>query len=165
MTIPIDAMLEIYNIESSLANMETEMAFREKTAWLVLVSMLITYAIYFGLIAAGHPAGRSMFPMLWLFGSLTIAQVIVIIIGTSVLAARSPDEAMAPPDERDRAISGRSALAGYYVLMTGTIFAGVVLPFVADGMKLVNAALLAIVIAETVRDLVIVSSYRRGWHG
>jgi len=42
---------------------------------------------------------------------------------------------------------------------------GVVMPFSDPAPKIVNAALLAIVLAETVRHVLIVTSYRRGWHG
>ena len=35
------------------------MNFREKSAWLNVFAMLAAYSLYFGLIIAGHPAGRA----------------------------------------------------------------------------------------------------------
>ena len=103
--------------------------------------------------------------MLALFGAVMVIQVVVVIVVIAVLAALSSGEARAKPDERDRAIARRGASTAYYVLMAGVITVGVIMPFNRSGWSLVNAALFALVSAETVRQLVIVASYRRGWHG
>ena len=55
----------------------------------------------------------------------------------------------------------RATSTAYYVLMGGMILVGVVMPFTSTGWKIVNAALLMIVVAEIVHYGVIVSSYRR----
>lgn len=141
------------------------MAFREKTAWLTLISMLVAYTLYFGLIAGGHPAGYELFAMLWLFGAISLTQLVVVIAGSLYLTARTPKEERARPDERDRAIGRRGAAAGYYVLLIGTIVAAVVMPFLESGARLANIGLFALVTAEAVHHLVILTSYRRGWHG
>src|SRR5690348_7732631 len=64
-------------------------------------------------------------------------------------------------DERDRAIDGRATRTAYFVLLTGMIVVGVVMPFSDSGWKLTNTALFAIVLAETVRYALIVAGYRR----
>lgn len=71
----------------------------------------------------------------------------------------------APADERDRAIGRRSAASAYYVLLVGMILVGIVMPLEYAGLRLVNAALAAIVSAEMFRFAITVLSYRRGWHG
>jgi len=98
---------------------------------------------------------------------LTITNERLLILGAGTLAIRaaSPMDARAPADERDRAIAGRSAAIAYYVMMTGMVLVGMVMPFTARGWAIVNAALLAIVIAELARCGTIIASYRRGWHG
>lgn len=141
------------------------MHFREKSAWLTLASMVVAYSVYFGMILSGHPAGDKMFPMLWLFGTIAGSQAVFVIIVTIALALMNPKEADERADERDRAIAHRAAHSAYYVLMTGMILVGVVMPFTAGGVKLVNAALFVLVIGEAVRDVMILISYRRGWHG
>jgi len=138
------------------------MAWREKTAWITLVLMVITYGTYFTLVSG---ASLSTMSMLKLFGGVTILQVIAAVIATAVLAALSGDEARAKPDERDRAVARRGASIAYFVLIVGVITVGVVMPFRDSGWRLTNAALFALVIAETVRYLTVVVSYRRGWHG
>jgi len=145
------------------------MAFREKLAWVTLVSMLIAYSIYFALLAAyfdpSAPAGPRTLQMLELFGGVTVVQAIVVAAASAVLAIRARREAQAKPDERDRAIARRGASVAYFVLMVGMMLVGVVMPFGDPRWKIVNAALLALVVAATVRYILIILSYRRGWHG
>jgi len=141
------------------------MTYREKTTWLIVVSMAVAYTLYFGLIIGGHPAGREMFPMLWLFGGVAATQALVVIAGYAVLAMTTPKAERRRPDERDRAISRRGAAAAYYVLMAGTIATGVVMPFTDTGVTIANTALFAIVLAELVHATTMLVSYRRGWHG
>ncbi len=140
------------------------MAYREKTAWLTLVSMMVAYTIYFGLILL-RPTPPGLFDIIWTFGAIASIQAVVVIIGSIVLAVRHSGEARIPPDERDRAIARRGASRGYYILMVGIIIVGVVMPFSDPAPKIINTALLALVIAETVRLIIVVLSYRRGWHG
>jgi cytochrome bd-type quinol oxidase subunit 2 len=124
--------------------------------------MVLTYGAYFTLIS-GAPVSTLI--MLELFGAVTVFQVIAVVISTAVLAALSSDEARAKPDERDRAVARRGASIAYFVLIVGVIVVGVVMPFRDTGWRLTNAALFAPVLAETVRYLTVVVSYRRGWRG
>ena len=144
---------------------DTSMNFREKTAWLNVLAMAAAYTVYFGLLLSGHPAGREMFPMLWLFGAIAIAHAIIVIIGTMILSMQAPKSERARADERDRAIRRRGATAAYYVLLVGMMVVGVYLPFVESGVPVANAGLFAIVAAELVNSVVVLLSYRRGWHG
>lgn len=89
------------------------MNFREKTAWLNVIAMLAAYTLYFGLILSGHPAGREVFPMLWLFGSIAVAHAAIVIVGTIILSARAPKSERVRADERDRAIRRRGATMAY----------------------------------------------------
>jgi hypothetical protein len=138
------------------------MAWREKVAWLTLLCMVVAYSVYFGLTAM---APRSTLQQLLLFGQVTIVQGIVVIIASITLSLMAGKEARAKPDERDRAIGRRGAGIAYFFLMGGIIVVGVVMPFMEQGWRIVNAALLSLVIAEIIRHVVIIWSYRRGWHG
>jgi hypothetical protein len=144
---------------------DSSMNFREKTAWLNAIAPLAAYTLYFGLILAGHPAGREVFPMLWLFGSIAIAHAIIAMVGTAILWAQAPKSERARADERDRAIHRRGATIAYYVLLVGTTIVGVYMPFVTSGVPLANAGLFAIVASGLVNSVVVLMSYRRGWHG
>ena len=141
------------------------MTYREKTSWLMLVAMLVAYGLYFGLVIAGHPAGTSRFAMLWLFGPIAATQGLVVMAGYAWLAIEARKSPRPRIDERDRVIAARGARISYYVLLAGTILVGVVMPFTDPPMRIVNSALFAIVLAELAGLIVIVTSYRRGWHG
>lgn len=141
------------------------MTYKEKMSWLILVAMVLAYSLYFGLIIGGHPAGTSLFAMLWLFGPIAATQGVIVIIGSTYLAIEARKSPRARIDERDRAIAARGARISYYVLIAGTIVVGVIMPFTEPAIEIVNTALFAIVIAELVGLIVVVTSYRRGWHG
>lgn len=138
------------------------MAWREKQALLALSVMVVAYGAYFALVTASE---RSMLDMLLLFGGVAIAQAVIMIAGSILLAVQAGKEARAKADERDRAIDRRGTRIGYFVLLTGMIVVGIVMPFSKQGWQISNAALLALVAAEIVRYGVVVVSYRRGWHG
>ncbi len=139
------------------------MPYREKTAWLSLISNVLAYGPYFLIIGVHYHLGAPLpnLPELAIFGIAAIASAIILGIGHLYLRRASPQEARTPPDERDRAIMRRATSTAYYVLMGGMILVGVVMPFTSSGWKIVNAALLMIVVAEIVHYGVIVSSYRR----
>ncbi|HWU96188.1 MAG TPA: hypothetical protein VN029_11355 [Sphingomonas sp.] len=139
------------------------MAYREKTAWLTLTCMVVAYGIYFPMMAL-RETPPTLFDILWSFGVIAGLQAVAVIIGSIVLAVRTAPVARRA-DERDRAIARRGASAGFYVLMAGTILVGVVMPFTEPAPKIVNTTLLALVIAQAVNLVLVLMSYRRGWHG
>ncbi|MEA3016733.1 MAG: hypothetical protein QOI38_1455 [Sphingomonadales bacterium] len=142
------------------------MAFREKIAWLTLATMLEAYIVYFGFVGPAVGFGeRRMLDIVWSFGPVAAAHAIAVIAGAIFIAVTAKKEARARADERDRAIARRGATIGYYVLIVGMIVVGAIMPFTEPAWKIVNAALLAIVLAEIVNNAVVLLSYRRGWHG
>ena len=137
------------------------MPYREKTAWLSLATMLISFGPYFAIVAAGGPARESAaLPSLRLFATAAVAQMILLAAGHLFLKMRWPDDARTPADERDRDIMQRSISSAYYVLIAGMILVGCVMPFSYSGWSIVNAAIAMVVIAEVVHYSVIVVSYR-----
>lgn len=142
------------------------MAFREKIAWLTLGTMLVAYGVYFGVVGPRVDFGaRHLMDIIWTFGPVAAAHAVAMIVGSVLIAVMATKEAGAPADERDRAITRRGTMVGYYVLIVGMILVGVVMPFTEPAWKIVNTALLTIVIAEAVCQIVVLVSYRRGWHG
>ena len=139
------------------------MPYREKIAWLSLIAIAVTYGPYFSLMASGTLPLRPMpdLTRLGYFALTTIVQVILLAIGHVVLRLSSPEEARAPADERDSAITRQSVSAAYYVLMTGMIVVGCVMPFLQAGWAIVNGTIFMIVLAEVVHYAIVVVSYRR----
>ncbi|MGD0912716.1 MAG: hypothetical protein ABR928_12520 [Terracidiphilus sp.] len=139
------------------------MAYREKTGWLSLIAMALTFGPYFAIVAT-HTIPASGLPnlrLLVVFAVAALCQALILIAGHLYLGLRSPGEARTPPDERDRAIMRRSISSAYYVLIAGMILVGGVMPFNSSGWSIVNAAILMIVIAEVVHYGVLVLCYRR----
>lgn len=139
-------------------------AFREKIAWLSLVSMIVAYSVYFVLATTAMQRGATTPHLLGYLAAVLVVQALVTAAGSVAVALTSGAEAQAPADERDRAIARRGAAVAYFVLMIGMIIVGCVMPFSDRGWTIINAALFALVTAEVVRYGTIVLSYRRGWH-
>jgi hypothetical protein len=142
------------------------MPYRERTAWLSLIAMAVTFGPYV-VYVSGLPtldAPLPNFPMMKLFALAMGGQAILIVIGQIVLRLRHREDARARPDERDRAIDRRSIRAAYYVMIVGMIMVGIIMPFERHGWAIVNAAALAITVAESVRCIIAIISYRRGWN-
>jgi hypothetical protein len=139
------------------------MPYREKTAWLSLIAMAVTFGPYFAIVAPASHSGHPLpdLPHLGLFAVAAIVQMFILGVGHLYLGRRSPQDARTPPDERDRAIMNRSITSAYYVLIAGMILVGCVMPFRSSGWTIINAALVMIVAAEVVHYGVVVLSYRR----
>jgi hypothetical protein len=139
------------------------MPYREKTAWLSLLAMLVTFGPYFTLVATRALPSEPMpnLRQLSLFAVTAIVQMFILGIGHLYLRRGSTQEARVPLDERDQAIMRRSVSSAYYVLIGGMILVGCVMPFNSSGWSIINAALFMIIAAEFVHYGVIVFSYRR----
>src|SRR5665213_2246031 len=131
------------------------MSFREKSAWISIVAIVLVYGFYgFRLLhapQARHPPFVAM-----LVGS-TILVIIVSVIGHVVVARRRETA-----DERDRLIDARSTRFGYYAMaagLWGVIFLALAGPQPA---LLAYAAFGAFVLAELVRLASQVVMYRVG---
>ena len=141
------------------------MPFRERQAWLSLTAMLLTFWP-FVFHASNDPlleAPLPNFPMMMQFALVMGGQAVMQIIGQIYLRLRYREDARAKPDERDRAIDRRSMVAAYITLMVGVILL-MIMQFERKGWALVIAAALAITVAETLRCIIAVVSYRRGWN-
>jgi hypothetical protein len=134
------------------------MSFREKTAWISLLSMSGIYAFYFWSVQrSARPAG--------FFGGLlgtVLALVVVQTVLTIAVAVSSPKEAKAPRDERERLIDLRATQVAYGVL-AGSVacacfFGGFTPPIVFN----TNALLFVLVAAEILRSGCQIVQYRRG---
>jgi len=137
------------------------MSFREKSAWITLVSVLVCFGAYFGSIASGSvsPRGFGAFHLLL----ICVAALVVLQCGLHFVAALlSPDDIRAPRDERERLIAWRSHSIGYQVLMVGVLLLGVPAHFGHPAPDLLNFALLDVVVAALVVTVAQIIMFRRG---
>ena len=138
------------------------MSFREKSAWITLISVLLCFGVYFGAIATGRIERFGMAALH--FGLISIIALVVLQIVLRVIAAiGNPREARAPRDERERLFELRARSLGYYVLvlwMTGIIVA---VHFRAvHKLDVVYIAWLGVAVASVVVSAAQIIQFRRG---
>ena len=132
----------------------------EKRAWLALWSMCPVYALYFATQITLPALLPTMLDRIALLAVVASLHAMGYVIGLLLIKRREAGESLLE-DERDRAIDGRATRTAYFILLTGMVVVGVLMPFNNGGWKLVNTALLAIVLAEVARHALIVLGYRR----
>ena len=135
------------------------MSFREKSAWISMLSMLAIYGFYFwSVIHAGPQAGG------FHFGGLLetiIALVVVQIVLTVAAAIFTPKEAKAPRDEREKLIELRAMRVAYSGLATSVALACFFGAFDPPILFNTNALLFILVTAEILRSACQIVQYRR----
>lgn len=143
----------------------------EKRAWLTVWSMGPAYCVYFA-VQFGFPSLLpTMLDHILYLAAAAGFHAVVYVTGLLVIKHREAGEGPLQ-DERDRAIDARATRAAYFLLLTGMILVGVVMPFGTGGRhaahsdlvyvwKLANAALLFIVLSEVLRVALTIAGYRR----
>lgn len=100
------------------------MSFREKSAWLMAICLLVAGTAY-ALIVAGlsDAMGQLAPPLIPLLIVFTVVLAVLAAVSHIVVAVFAPKDANAPTDERDRAISARAGNWSAYVFATGVALA------------------------------------------
>lgn len=132
----------------------------EKRAWLALWSQCPPYLVYFTIQLAFPGLLPTMLDRIACLAIVASAHAVAYLTGLLLMKRQERGEPLLQ-DERDRAIDARATRSAYFVMLTGMLVVGVVMPFSDTGWKITNTALLAIVLAETVRYALIVLGYRR----
>ena len=134
------------------------MAFREKVAWISLISMTAIYGSYFwSVVHSGPGAGSHVRGLLGTVIALVVVQVLLL----SGVAVAAPKEAKAPQDERDRLIELRSTRFAYYCLAASVACAVFFGGFDPPTVFNTNALLFILVACEIMRCSCQVILYRR----
>ena len=141
------------------------MSFREKSAWISFVVVLVTFGAYFVSISGdlsiaaniSHHAAALVGLM-----AVIIAVTVVEIAAHIMVALSSPAEAQAARDERERAIALKATRPAFYVPMTGVWLALGAVALGGGVWLLVQATLFAVWVAELTRFRTEIFYYRRG---
>lgn len=137
-----------------------ELSTVEKRAWLTLLSMCPPYLVYFAIQAAWPGLLPSFMDRIACLAAVALTHAALYIAGMVVMARQDRGVTL-HEDERDLLIDARAARAAYYLMLSGLILVGMVMPFLHAGWTLVNAALLVIVLAEALRAVLTIAGYRR----
>lgn len=137
------------------------MPYREKVAWLSLLSILAVFTPYFTWSSI-HPPGPEIpnLKQMALYAIASLSWAAILGIGHLVLRRKSHGEAKLPMDERDIAIDRKARGYAYGVLITGMIVVGGFMPFTNAGWEIANTAFFMIVLAEAVCAACIIRAYR-----
>lgn len=139
------------------------LSFREKSLWLLLLSLLAVFGVYFATVLPARSADVAPVHVVN-FVAMLVVLVVVQVAGHAILAIASRRElaATVQSDERDTLIHLRSSRLASYVLATG-VFCSLCLALWVPGNFAFMHALLAFWVAaqatEIASQLVL---YRRG---
>ena len=141
---------------------EQPLSFREQSAWISLLAYAGLYGYYFVTLFGAIVAGRAgTFAYSELLVRVMFLLVVVEVLLQVAISLRSPKEATAPADERERLIALKATGVAFHVVMIGaaTICAAIALG--APAFYTTNGLFLAIVLAEVARNTSQVVSFRR----
>ena len=128
--------------------MLNNMSFREKSTWisfLLLLVISVPFFYQFLRIESGRTSSEASFH---LFLALVIMFVVGEIVLHAIIVMQSPRDARAPKDERERLIDLKAMRVAFFVLMTGALLVIVMVHFPVDRLQILQALLLAVVVAE-----------------
>lgn len=134
------------------------MPFREKSAWISVLSMSGIYGLYFW--SAIHTVPDSFH--FGRFVETVVALVIVQIVLTIAAAVFNPRDAQAPRDEREKLIDLRATRVAYAGLASGVLLAAILGGFAPPVVFNPNALLFILVTAEILRGAGQIVQYRLG---
>lgn len=142
--------------------MLSDMSFREKSAWITFLSLLVAFTPFFffsyqalsGQLAHGQ-ARTLAFVLIAAFVALEV-------VLHAVAAALAPKDARTPRDERERLIATRAAHVAYTVLLVGALAAAALIHVTLNAWVLQQAVLFVIVVAELVKFGTQIVLFRRG---
>jgi fumarate reductase subunit D len=138
------------------------MSFREKSTWITLVTLALVAAFIvlnlppLTLAPAPSPA------LFHVFGAGVVAFLVIAFVANLVVALRSPRDARAPKDERERLIALKAASIAAPVYVVLSLASVSLIHLGANGIGVAWAVLFSFVIAEIVKCVARIVYYRRG---
>lgn len=135
------------------------MSFREKSAWITLISVLLSFGVYFGAIITGRVYG---FHSLYLLVGCVAALVLLQFVLGRIAVLTTPSAERQVQDERELLIQGRSHSLGYYVLTMLSLALFVPVHFGHSAIDMANFALLNVVLTTLAVSAAQIIMFRRG---
>lgn len=138
------------------------MSFREKSAWITLVTVLLCFGAYFGAIVTGRVQAGGLAALHLLLSCAAILIVLQIVL-TWIASATTPKDSRAPADEREILIQHRARSLGYYVLMGFSLTLFLPVHFGHSAIQIANFALLGVVLTSLAVAGAQIVMFRRGF--
>jgi hypothetical protein len=137
--------------------MEGVMTFREKSAVITILALVLTYGVYAARVKLGGPMDMQA-TVLFVSGVVVAQTVIVFVSRVAVALRRRPERR----DERDEVADLRGARNGYFALVAGVVATMWLVIVGVPTLTVLNALLGALVGAEVVRYAFQLVYYRTG---
>ncbi len=136
------------------------MSFREKSAWIFLISTLLVSGFFFFHVPLTLTPSYS--PQL-VHGLLYCIVALVVIEGAAhiAVAVKAPREASIPKDERERLIDFKAIRLAHYLYVTGSLLAVSTIHLGANAIAIGYGVLLAVVIGEVAKNAARIFYHRR----
>lgn len=138
------------------------MSYREKSAWVALVTYAVVFGAYFFVLWQGWDDGVGQGLSIGLLVTAVIAFVVLVAALTIIIAIASPKDANAPADERERLIDLKAERIASYTLSTGVVCLIGALLLGWNGFLVANLLLASMVIAELVKASAQIIHFRAG---
>jgi len=138
------------------------MSFREKSAWVTLISVLLVTLIYLLHVPWNLEQHTGRFAMHAFFAGMIMFMVIEV-IAHIVLYIKFPKDARTPKDERELLIDLKAIRIAAYVYVIATFAAVATLHFGANNVAIAYGVMLGFIIAEIVNYGMRIYYYRRGF--
>lgn len=139
------------------------MAFKEKSAWLMLLATLVVGLYMTYAVVETYLELQQVPAVLPVFIKLTVALIILSVIGQIVLAIANRKQAEQQADEREKVFIRRGQAAAGGVLAVGVVTSLIHFLVLNDGNLLFYSCLLSLVVAQVVEYAVQIASFRRGY--
>jgi len=140
------------------------MTFREKSAWVMAVLMIVTGLVYGWLVMTLSAALGQTAPPL----AAAVPYVLLVVVGSvvlqTVLSLLTPKEAQAPADEREQAVMDRAGSWAGLVTGAGVVCALGWFLVQEDGRMLFHMVLGALIVGQVATHLFEIVLFRRGSH-
>lgn len=141
------------------------MSFREKSAWITLITLIVMTVLWALHFPWGRPFTLAPSPNPTVFHALllaTVSFVVIEILAHAIVAVRAPREANAPADERERLIGLKATRLGAYVYVMLSLSSILLIHLGANEIGLAYFLLISFVIAEIANYTARIVYYRRG---
>jgi hypothetical protein len=136
-------------------------SFREKSAWITLVTVLLSFGAYFGALIGGWVSAEGFAGLHLLLACATVLIVLQIALNW-VASATTPKDGRALADEREILIQHRARSVGYYVLMGFSLTLFLPVHFGHSAIQIANFALLGVVLTTLAVAGAQIVMFRRG---
>ena len=139
------------------------MAFREKSAWLMLIITLLVGGGLTFEVVQGFNSTSQWPPAVSVFTRLTVGLIVLSIIGQIALALVDRKPANRPADEREKTIQQRAD--AYSGILLGVLIVSSLMTYLVHqhGDLLFLMVLLSLVVAQAAEYVVEIIGYRRGY--